>query len=75
MTTINNHVEEAFYVIHPLNDTPEQKRSVEGLGYIHMSKSVRASLIVLRCYLIGILVLALYRLLDLIGLFGHHAAK
>ncbi len=61
-----------YYVVHPLDDAPEEKCSPEGLGVMCMSKSVRASLIVLRAYLLMIVSLALYRLLDLIGLFGHH---
>jgi hypothetical protein len=64
-----------LYVVHPLDDAPEQKRSADGLGQIHMSKSVKASLVSLRVYLILIMALALYRLADLLGLFGHHAAR
>jgi len=64
-----------FYVIHPLDDAPEQKCSAEGMDTMPMSKSIRASLITLRCYLMLITLLALYRLLVLLGLFGHHVAK
>jgi hypothetical protein len=64
-----------YYVIHPLDDAPEQKCSAEGLGAMQMSKSVKASLITLRGYLILVTLLTLYRLLDLLGLFGHHVAK
>ena len=73
MATLTN-VEEirGFLVVHPLDDVPEQKRSADGLGHIHMSGSVKASLITLRIYLIVVLGLAIYRLLTLVGLFGHH---
>ena len=75
VTTVKSNESPVLYVVHPLDDAPEQKCSLDGLGHIHLSKSVKASLITLRVYLILILALALYRLLDLIGLFGHHAAK
>ena len=61
-----------LYVVHPLDDVLEQKKSVEGLDQIHMSPAVRASLYTLRGYLILITLLALYRLCDLLGIFGHH---
>lgn len=61
-----------LYVIHPLDDVPEEKRSGEGLGQIHMSGAVKASLVSLRVYLLLIMILAVYHVLDLTGLFGHH---
>ncbi len=73
ITPINATKQPVLYVVHPLDDAPELKRSPEGLGFIHMSRSVKASLVTLRVYLILIMVLAIYRLLDLIGVFGHHA--
>jgi len=78
VTSVNPNESPALYVVHPLDDVPEQKCSAEGLGVIHMSRSVKASLVTLRLYLILILALTLYRLAGLIGLFtlfGHHAAK
>ena len=72
MTTANTHIDSpVLYVIHPLDDAPEQKKSVEGLGQIHMSRSVKASLYTLRAYLVLIMGLTLYRLFELL----HHAAK
>ena len=76
MTTAFTHIEQpVLYVIHPLDDAPEQKKSIEGLGYIHMSPSVKFSLYALRGYLLLIMVLALYRMLDLLHVFGHHVTK
>lgn len=72
MTMATKSIENTrYYVVHPLDDAPEEKCSPNGLETMHMSKSVKASLIVLRAYLLLIVGLALYRLLDLIGLFGH----
>lgn len=64
-----------YYVVHPLDDAPEQKCRVDDLGLIRMSPSVRACLITLRFYLLLVMGLAVYRILDLIGLFGHHISK
>ncbi len=58
-----------YLVVHPIHDVPEQKRTGEGLGRIRMSASVRWSLIVLRGYLILMLLLTLYRTLQLAGVF------
>ena len=64
--------EQQFYVVHPLNDEPETKRSPDGLGPMHMSASVRLSLGALRGYLVLMGVLVFYHVLDLAGMFGHH---
>jgi hypothetical protein len=77
MTTIvnskaNTTESNLLYVVHPLDDVQEQKCSADGLGPIRMSKSVRASLVTLRVYLLFILVLAIYRMIGLMGVFGHH---
>ncbi len=57
-------------VIHPLDDLPEQKVESENLGLMHMTPSVRLSLLALRAYLIAMGLLVLYRCLDLAGAFG-----
>lgn len=75
MKTTANTEQPPLYVVHPLDDAPETKRSPDGLRPIPMRGSVRASLIALRCYLIAIMLLAIYRILMLAGLFGHVAAK
>jgi hypothetical protein len=65
MATIQN----AFSVIHPLNDMPEQKCSSVGLGRITMTHPVRISLFVLRAYLIAMMLMLGYHVLDLAGVF------
>ncbi|HZT42463.1 MAG TPA: hypothetical protein VFA07_09735 [Chthonomonadaceae bacterium] len=73
MTVTTSSIENTrYYVVHPLDDVPEQKCCPDGLGAMQMSKSVKASLIVLRAYLLLIVGLALFRLLVMIGLLGHH---
>ena len=62
---------QCFYVVHPLDDEPEVKRSPEGLGRMPMTRSVRVSLLALQGYLLSMGVLVLYHVLDLAGLFGH----
>ena len=73
MTTLSTHPANRetaeFYVVHPLDDVPEQKRSAEGLGLMKMTSSVRISLLALRGYLILVMLLALYRVLTLAGVF------
>jgi hypothetical protein len=45
----------------------------ENLGPMAMTASVRISLLSLRAYLVLMMLLVLYHVLDLAGLFGHHA--
>lgn len=42
-------------VIHPLDDAPEQKLFRPELGRIRMTRTVRASLLLLRLYLLAML--------------------
>ena len=63
--------DQQFSVVHPLDDQPEQKCSDENLGPLEMSRSVRISLFVLRAYLIAMLALVVYRLLE-VTVFTHH---
>jgi hypothetical protein len=65
-TTTLNH----YRVIHPLDDMPEQKVDTEALGPMPMTASVRWSLVSLRGYLILMLALVGYRVLQLGGLLG-----
>jgi hypothetical protein len=60
-----------FYVIHPLDDEPEEKRNVESLGPMRLTPSVKYSLFALRTYLILMMALAAFRVLSLAGVFGH----
>lgn len=61
-----------IYVIHPLDDEPEEKRSPEGLGLMHMSGMRRASLITLRGYLILMILLVLFKAVSLAGFIDLH---
>ena len=69
MQELANH----FVVVHPLDDVREEKVDTENLGPMAMPASVRISLLSLRAYLVLMMLLVLYHVLDLAGLFGHHA--
>ncbi len=69
MQELTNH----FVVIHPLDDVPEEKVDTETLGPMTMTASVRISLLSLRAYLVLMMILVFYHVLDLAGLFGHHS--
>lgn len=60
-----------FIVVHPLDDQPEQKCSDENLGPMKMSRSVRISLFALRVYLLAMVGLVLYRLLEITAFAAH----
>ncbi len=63
----------AYFVVHPLDDLPEEKCDVSALGTMPMTPSVRRSLLALRGYLILMTALVAYRVLDLAGVFRHLA--
>jgi hypothetical protein len=76
MATMTNSMElheitNRFVVVHPLDDVPEEKVDTENLGPMTMTISVRISLLSLRAYLILMMILVFYHVLDLAGLFGH----
>jgi hypothetical protein len=73
MKTMRNPTELQFLVVHPLDDMPEEKVDLANLGPMTMTASVRLSLLTLRAYLVLMMLLVLYHVLDLAGLFGHHA--
>jgi hypothetical protein len=78
MATMTNAIEmnelvNHFVVVHPLDDVREEKVDTENLGPMAMTASVRISLLSLRAYLVMMMLLVLYHVLDLAGLFGHHA--
>ena len=60
-----------FMVIHPLDDLPEEKVDVSALGPMPMTTSVRLSLLSLRGYLVLMMLLVVYHVIDLAGAFGH----
>jgi hypothetical protein len=73
-TTMNlietNELTNHFLVVHPLDDIPEQKVDTESLGPMPMTASVRVSLLSLRAYLVVMMLLVLYHVLVLAGLFA-----
>jgi len=73
-TTMNpietNKTANHFLVIHPLDDIPERKVDTESLGPMPMTRSVKLSLLSLRAYLILMMLLVLYHVLGMAGLFG-----
>ena len=62
-----------YIVVHPLDDAPEEKVDTDTLGPMPMTRAVRWSLISLRAYLILMLGLVGFRVLELAGLFGAHS--
>jgi len=70
ITTITTGGNRVFYVVHPLFDVPEEKRSPDTLGPMSMTRSARYALLMLRFYLILMLLLTIYRVLVLAGAFG-----
>jgi hypothetical protein len=61
-----------FLVIHPLDDHPEEKVRSDHLPPLAMTLSVRLSLFTLRAYLLLMMLLLLYHVVDLAGLITHH---
>ena len=58
-----------FLVVHPLDDVEEKKLETKHLGPMRMTPAVRLSLLALRGYLVLMMLLVLYHVLDLAGLF------
>lgn len=75
LTLPTNEPAEAYLVVHPIFDEPEQKCDPSSLGRMHMSKSVRTCLMLLRIYLIVMGLMLGYHMLDLAGVFGRHVAR
>ncbi len=70
VTTVYEVPDDHFVVIHPLDDRREEKVDISSVGLMPMTTSVRLSLIALRAYLILMMVLVLYHIVDLAGAFG-----
>ena len=70
---LNDLPENHYLVIHPLNDVPEEKIDTSNLKPMAKTPSVKISLLSLRAYLVLMMGLVLYHVLDLAGLFGHHS--
>lgn len=62
---INEIPENCFVVVHPLDDSPEVKVETSALGPMPMTFSVKVSLMALRGYLILMMLLVLYHVIDL----------
>lgn len=70
---VENEVpENHFLVVHPLDDRPEEKIDTANLGPMPMTRSVKWSLFALRGYLLLMILLVFYHVIDLAGFFGHH---
>jgi hypothetical protein len=72
-TVITDVPENHYVVVHPLDDIPEQKVDTSALGPMPMTASVKLSLLALRGYLMLMIFLVLYHVMDLAGAFGPHA--
>ena len=72
-TAISEVPEDQFLVVHPLDDVRETKIDTSTLGTMPMTASVKLSLMTLRGYLILMMLLVLYHVLDLAGAFGQRA--
>lgn len=70
-TLMHDDETEALLVIHPLDDVAEEKCNPDLLPKLHLTLGGKIALIALRSYLIVMLLLVLYRVVDLAGVFGH----
>jgi hypothetical protein len=70
---VNEAHAEHFVVVHPLDDVPENKIDTSALGPMPMTASVRLSLLALRGYLVVMMLLVLYHVMDLAGAFERQA--
>jgi hypothetical protein len=59
-----------FFVVHPLDDVAEEKVDATHLGPMPITRAVTYSLFALRAYLILMMVLVFYHVLDLAGVFS-----
>jgi hypothetical protein len=57
----------AFFVVHPLDDVPEEKVETEHLGHMRMTRTVKVCLFALRGYLLLMVGLLGFRVLQLAG--------
>jgi hypothetical protein len=71
-TAVAEVPENHFLVVHPLDDVRETKIDTSTLGAMSMTATVRFSLMALRGYLILMMLLVFYHVLDLAGVFARH---
>jgi hypothetical protein len=72
LTTLHERDDEELrkiYVVHPLDDVPEEKRNPDDLGPLQMTAGVRLSLLALRFYLVVMIVLVGVKAVSLAGWF------
>lgn len=58
-------MKEEFVITHPLFDVPEEKCSTDNLEPMHMTASVRWSLLSLRLYLVLMMLILFYHVVEL----------
>jgi hypothetical protein len=66
-TTIGSVSEDQFVVVHPLDDVREEKVDTASLGRMSMTTSAKISLMALRGYLVLMMLLVVYHVIDLSG--------
>jgi len=59
-----------FLVIHPIDDIQEQKVETQNVGPMRLTPAVKLSLFALRGYLVLMMLLVVYRILDMTALSG-----
>jgi hypothetical protein len=57
----------AYRVIHPLYDAPEAKCNADHLGPLKLSRGCRIALGAVRFYIVAIMLMGGYRILELVG--------
>jgi len=72
-TNITKIPENSFLVVHPLDDALEEKVNTSTLGPMPLTTRVKLSLMALRGYLILMMLLVLYHVMDMAGAFAAHA--
>jgi hypothetical protein len=65
MTPNHECDQKRYVVVHPLDDVPEEKVDTENLGPMPMTRSVKLSLLSLRGYLVLMILMVLYHVLQL----------
>ena len=68
----NHMAKNRYVVVPPLDEDPEEKVDTTHLGRMPMTATVKISLMALRAYLLLMIALVFYHVLDLAGLFEHH---
>jgi hypothetical protein len=70
ITELDDRMEQmrrSFAVVHPLDDVPEEKVDTEHLGHMRMTRTVKICLFALRGYLLLMVGMLGFRVLQLAG--------